>query len=392
MGMKSINQFFSSVKLTIILLILIIILLILGTLIPQNRNYEEYVTRYGQISTLLIKLGLTRIYHSLGFIILLFLFSLNLIFCSLNRLSPKLRKTFHPKIEISEKSLSSFKINEGFYLKPHLKDAKEEIKKILSLNHYKVKEKKIRNRTFLLARKRTLGLFGSDIVHAGLFIIVFGGIISSIWGVKMNLDLCEGQTSSVPGSQYSLKLEEFRIEFYPNNQVKDWKSKLTLIEDEKLILTRTIEVNHPLAYKGFVFYQSSYRTDWTNSILEIQVKKRNDDSFLETIHLKAGERAKLSHQNYELLAPYFLPDFVIDESGNVRNRSNAPDNPAVFIVVLEDGKKIFSNWVFKNYPDFSKIHSEKEENLFFQLGDIRPGLCSVIQVSRDPGADLIWIG
>jgi len=41
---------------------------------------------------------------------------------------------------------------------------------------------------------------------------------------------------------------------------KDYKSKLTVLENGKEVLTKTIEVNDPLFYKGIRFYQSSYGT------------------------------------------------------------------------------------------------------------------------------------
>ena len=40
--------------------------------------------------------------------------------------------------------------------------------------------------------------------------------------------------------------------------VRDYFSDLTIIEDGKETLTKTIEVNHPLHYKGYHFYQDSY--------------------------------------------------------------------------------------------------------------------------------------
>ena len=40
--------------------------------------------------------------------------------------------------------------------------------------------------------------------------------------------------------------------------VKDYKSILRVVENGNTVLTKTIEVNDPLKYKGYVFYQSSY--------------------------------------------------------------------------------------------------------------------------------------
>lgn len=40
--------------------------------------------------------------------------------------------------------------------------------------------------------------------------------------------------------------------------IKDFKSKLRIVEDGKTVVEKTIEVNDPLKYKGYAFYQSSY--------------------------------------------------------------------------------------------------------------------------------------
>ncbi len=41
-------------------------------------------------------------------------------------------------------------------------------------------------------------------------------------------------------------------------EIKSFKSKLNILENEKIVLSKTIEVNHPLTYKGYHFYQASY--------------------------------------------------------------------------------------------------------------------------------------
>jgi hypothetical protein len=43
--------------------------------------------------------------------------------------------------------------------------------------------------------------------------------------------------------------------------VRDYLSTLSVIKDGQVVLTETIEVNYPLEYNGWVFYQSDYRAD-----------------------------------------------------------------------------------------------------------------------------------
>ena len=51
--------------------------------------------------------------------------------------------------------------------------------------------------------------------------------------------------------------EDFKLRYRPG-MVKDYFSDLQVIADGKVVLEKTIEVNHPLYYGGYHFYQSSY--------------------------------------------------------------------------------------------------------------------------------------
>ncbi len=390
--MKSLWNFFNSVKLAIFLLIIITLASILGTLIPQNRSLDEYVAHYGQFANLFNQLQLTKLYQSLWFIALLCLFALNIIVCTLTRLSLKLRKAFHPKLEMESKKITVLKIKEEFKKNISLDKAKKELKRELSSRHYRLKEAKRENKTFLLARKKILGWFGADFVHIGILIILAGGIISGAGGFRKDLTFTEGDIRGIPGAEFKLRLDKFETEYYPNGMVKDWKSTLTVIENEKLILNKVIEVNHPLSYKGFVFYQSSYGWNWTNTSVGIWVRKRKDPSFLRKIDVTVGERVRLNSENIHISVLNFIPDFVINERNEIISRSLQPNNPAAFIEGWEGDEKIMSGWIFSKFPDFARIHSEKETDLSFELKNFKAGQFSVIQAAKDPGVNFIWVG
>ncbi|TEU08235.1 MAG: hypothetical protein E3I52_02200 [Candidatus Aminicenantes bacterium] len=365
---------------------------ILGTFIPQNRSLDEYVAHYGQFANLFNQLQLTKLYQSLWFIALLCLFALNITACTLTRLSPKFRKAFHPKLEMESKEITVLKIKEEFKKNISLDKAKKELKRELSSRHYRLKEAKRENKTFLLARKKILGWFGADFVHIGILIILAGGIISGAGGFRKDLTFTEGDIRGIPGAEFKLRLDKFETEYYPNGMVKDWKSTLTVIENEKPILSKVIEVNHPLSYKGFVFYQSSYGWNWTNTSVGIWVRKRKDPSFLRKIDVTVGERVRLESENIHISVLNFIPDFVINERNEIISRSLQPNNPAAFIEGWEGDEKIMSGWIFSKFPDFARIHSEKETDLSFELKNFKAGQFSVIQAAKDPGVNFIWVG
>jgi cytochrome c biogenesis protein len=389
--MKSIIQFFSSVKLAIALIIIITGASVVGTLIPQLRSPQEYVSRYGQFAHFLMRLEITDLYHSWWYITLLFFFSMNILICTLVRVSPKFRRTFKPKVEFETRALLSSKIHLRYKKGWNLEKAEAELKTDLRSRHFRIKEKRKDETLYLIARKRTLGLFGSDVVHLGLLIILIGGIVSGMGGIRANINLSEGQTVPVLHADFKLRLDKFETEFYPNGSVKDWKSTLTVIENESPRLTKTIEVNHPLSYKGHVFYQSSYGWDWKNPILEIWIKKNTDPSLSKKASIRLGEKVTWEEENIEFSALQFVPDFVI-EGNQVKTRSLEPNNPAVFIEAFKGEDKISSGWIFFKFPDFSRMHSEKETDYAFELKDIRTAQYSGIQMSKDPGVNLIWAG
>jgi cytochrome c biogenesis protein len=262
----------------------------------------------------------------------------------------------------------------------------------LSSRHYHLKEKEKENKSYLLARKKLLGFFGSDVVHLGLLIILAGGIVSGLGGFRKNLILFEKQVLSVPRANYSLRLDKFETEYYPNGSIRDWKSTLTVLENEKPLFSKIVEVNHPLSYKGFVFYQYSYGWNWENPSLEIWIKKRNDPSFLKKLKIKTGERVRLESEDIQFSVLHFIPDFVINEKNQIASRSNEPNNPAAFIEGWQGEERIFSGWIFARFPDVDRLHSKKETNLAFELRDFKSNQFSVIQAAKDPGVNLIWVG
>ena len=390
--MKSLIKSLSSIKLAIFLLIIITLASILGTLIPQERNPAEYAAKYGQIAKLFIRFEFTNLYHSWWYIAFLVLFALNTAVCTMTRFSAKWNRAFKAPIEKDKKRILDLKIHESFVKKGALKTIKTEAYRALTAKRFRIKESRSEDQVSLLGRKKILGIFGSDIVHLGILIILLGGIISGIGGDRQMLTISEGQVVPVPGAEFQLRLDKFETDYYANGRVKDWKSHLTVIKNDQPQFKKIVEVNHPLSHNGYRFYQSSYGINWENPSLEIQIKKKSDPSFADTKILKIGEEALLSGSDIKITAIRFIPDFILGENNQVATRSLQPNNPAVLLEGWQNKEKVFSGWVFAKFPDFDQMHAVKESDLAFQFIDIHAASYSGIQMSRDPGVNLIWIG
>jgi cytochrome c biogenesis protein len=388
---KSFLHIFSSVKLAIFLLIVITLASVFGTLVPQHRSPEEYQSRYGELSGLLIRLEITQLYQSWWFISFLFLFALNTVVCTVTRLLPKLKQIFNPKVSVDPKQILSYKEHKKLTKHLDLNTVSAQLRQILKKRHYRVRVKAAES-TYILARKKALGIFGSDIVHTGILIILLGGILSGLGGFRRDLNITEGEIVKVPQADFQIRLDRFETEFYPTGAVKDWKSTLTVINSGKEQMTKSIEVNHPLSYQGFVFYQSGYGWDWNHILMDILVKKPEDEISEEKIRISIGEKYRLKDGQTEITAHQFVPDFVIAEGNRVATRSLQPNNPAVYLESQINGEVIFKGWIFAKFPDFSRSHTEGEQDIAFAFQDFQAPQYSGIQVAKDPGTNIIWGG
>ena len=82
--------------------------------------------------------------------------------------------------------------------------------------------------------------------------------------IKINIELSDGSSkqqyifAQFPQDTYSDAGLKFTYVSQLRTPVKDYFSDVILLEGEKQITKKTIEVNHPLHYGGYHFYQHSY--------------------------------------------------------------------------------------------------------------------------------------
>ena len=118
-------------------------------------------------------------------------------------------------------------------------------------------------------------------IHAGCLFVLAGGMCGSaagheftsrLFGVEKipagSMLIYEGQSenrvltksfdSVIHQLPFSIKLKDFRIDYYEGQVVRDYFSDVAVIDGDREVLTKTIEVNGPLYYGGYHFYQHSY--------------------------------------------------------------------------------------------------------------------------------------
>ncbi|AKG53921.1 cytochrome c-type biogenesis protein Ccs1/ResB [Dehalogenimonas sp. WBC-2] len=70
--------------------------------------------------------------------------------------------------------------------------------------------------------------------------------------------VAENQTRAITGYSFSLHLDSFEDEYWPDGSPKDFRSQITIIENGLVVKEALVRVNHPLEYKGLKIFQSFY--------------------------------------------------------------------------------------------------------------------------------------
>jgi len=384
-------RFLGSLKPAIFILIGLLILSVLGTLLPRSAPGETAAPG-SRPSVLLAVLKPGDIYRSPLFLGLLFLFSLNITVCTLTRLGPKIRRATRPSLEADADALLASPDSAKLRFASGLREAAAAVGRTLRRRGFRVRESGASGRLVLLGRKRTAGLFGPDVVHLGLLVVVAGGIASGLAGFRTTIALEEGRTETVPRAGINLRLDKFEVETYADGSVKDWKSRLTVLENGRPIGHETVEVNHPLSHKGFLIYQSGWAPVRERPRLGLSVSGYGGDGFRRDITARPGEPAPLGERGLSLTVVRFLPDFVMNERREALSRSDEPLNPAAMVEITKDGETVHRGWTFGRYPDYGGTHSRGDADYGVAFVSLDYDLLSILEAARDPGASFIWAG
>ena len=233
----------------------------------------------------------------------------------------------------------------------------------------------------LLRKKASLDYW---LIHSGFLVILSGALVSFLFSYRQVLDVKEGEKTALPGINLAIKLDDFNIKRYDDGQTpKEFKSTLSIFEDDHLIKSGESLVNHPFSYKGFKFYQQSYGVD--NVSLKISSKKGDEFIFKEI-----GDEALDKKRGLKLKLLDFLPDFVI-EGGRSFSKSKGFNNPAIKLAVYEGDELRANGWLFFKYKDFH--HNQGNLLADFRFEDIiEEGYFSSLEVVKDYGAKIVLVG
>ncbi len=390
-------KFFTLLRVTIVLLISLALVSVLGTVVEQGKSAQEYISVYGEkVYYWLTVIGITDMYHTWWFTTLLSLLALNIIICTIDRFPSKWRSVSHQKTDVSLRfidNLSNHGAIEGVKARPA--EVKEKVINILKKNRYKYEVSDRGEEITVMAYKGKWARFGSDVAHVSLIIILLGSIFGGIWGFKDFQPIYVGETRAIPNTDFKIKVNKFWIDYYDSGQIKQFNSDLSVIENGKEMLRKTIYVNEPLYYKGVRFYQSSYGLAWgkVKKAQFVLVDKETKKQIGAPIFINWNEKIKVAGaDDYEVKLVGFVSDFAFDEKNKVvYTNSSEHDNPAVRIELYKNGKLISKPWLFLNFPGLFPVMDDASKSDLI-LTNYQPIQYTGLQIGKDPGVNVVWFG
>ncbi len=384
-------DFFCSLKLTLFLLISLALTSIIGTILPQGTLPPQYVAEISHTKLLIYtKLGFFDMYHSWWFIALLYIFSLNLISCSIKRLPHVFKFISDPALILGEGQRSSFPLKKELSFSGPIEKGKERLAEFLGKEFATPVITEHDGEFHLFSQKTAWCRLGVYVVHFSILVIFVGAIIGSLTGYKGFVAIVEGTSvNSFEGRNgqqiplgFDVLCEKFNVEFYPNGAPKEYKSILTVLENGKPVPGYShvkVIVNEPMTYKGITFYQSSYGQATEGGDHYITVTSRKDGKTEKfTVHegvpvtLKDGTTFKL------LEATQDVSPFAPGYSG-----------PAARIEVTRKGA---APQVFIAYKDYPDVNAQRGDNLIFKYEGSSAKQYTGLQVAKDPGVWVVWLG
>lgn len=313
---KKVGKFMISFKFAIILFIIIATYSIIGTVLPQGAVPEFYLERYHTFGNLIVLLQFNRVYSSLIFRLLLFLFLINLIGCTIKILPSqisRLNKNFFLSPTQNTENLWNDEIN--------IKD----FKKLLKKKGFNIEENEIGFR----AAKHRIGAIGASVTHLGIVIIILGSFIGNIYSHEGYVNLLPGESTTLTDYGFTLKVDDFYLGFREDGSTEQYYSDLKIVENGQEVKAKKIWVNNPLNYKGLNFYQSSF--GWMSNL----IIKDKEGNTLDNKSLRNNEHYFYQPKHLTVYLYGFYPDFGIDQMGQPMSITQQMKNPHYAVVLYE---------------------------------------------------------
>ena len=302
-------EFLGSMNLAITLLVAVAVASIIGTVLKQNEAYQNYIVKFGPFWFEAFKsLGLYDVYSAGWFLLILAFLVISTSVCIYRNVPHMLRDMRSFRLNVQESSLRAFHVRREWTLALPAAEVEQRVTAFARAKGYRVRRKDHGDHQVIAAMNGTANRLGYMFTHTAIVVICIGGLLDGNLPLKLkemsgqikietrdipaaevpreswlsvqnpsfrgSITVPEGSTANIAFLQlrdgylvqplpFNVELKDFRIEHYETGQPKSFESDLVITAPDEPPLTTTIAVNHPLIYKGYAIYQSSFNDGGT---------------------------------------------------------------------------------------------------------------------------------
>ncbi|OCS92430.1 cytochrome c biogenesis protein ResB [Caryophanon latum] len=350
-------NFFSSVKVGVALIVITLVAAAIGTFLPQaffipatEENAGAYYENvYGTFGKIYYALGLTDLYTTWWFQVIVGLLGVSIIVASLDRGIPLHKSLTNQRV----KRHTSFLKRQRLFAQGSNDVDLQQAANTLKQMKYNVRTED----GAVFAEKNRFARYGAYVNHVGLIIFLAGVMLRVIPGMYVDDSMWarEGQITAVPGMDgYFLENKEFILELHDeqeqtaamaeqgvNTVAKNFQTNVVLYKQPEgalpgntsnleVVQEYAIRVNHPLKEAGYAFYQMDYRlNDELKTMTFALTNKETQQSLGEvTIDLYNPETSYVIDEQTRIDIIGYYPHFTGFEEGEPQTGSRFPTNPA----------------------------------------------------------------
>ena len=313
--MKKALQFFQSMTFGLILLGAITVCSVIGSLIVQNGEPMTYVRYYPDYYQIIFALQFDHIFTSWYFIGLSALLCINLIFCSVIRIS-----------RISRQKPAAYEA--AFAPVPESTASKEQLELITRKLESMHCRKEERNGITVYS-KNDYSWYGSFLTHLGLLltVVLFG---AAMYLPKVIDEPCYPGDSLILDDGTKITVDSFRIEDETGRL--DYTSRINVIlPDGRESGIKEVSVNHPVSMGRYKVYQQTYGT-----VGKIRAERNGkaDEFYLENKDFMSADGKN------GIWFDELYPGFITDDQGRttlIQSTSGHYENPVYVFTLMLDG-------------------------------------------------------